>query len=316
VFELSTRQQTDDTGQLWREVWVKERPLRGWVLETHLQVLEPADLEPPAPTDVLAFASNRSGRYQIYVMQRNGSMQRNVSNHPSNDTMPAWSPDRTQLAFVSDRDGNNEIYVMGYDGQNVRRLTTSPSQELHPAWSPDGSQIAYVSNVDGDWEIWIMNADGSAKRPRTRNEAWDSYPTWSPDGRALVYTSQRDGNYELYRLNLDSGQERRLTNHPASDAFPAYGPGGELAFISARDGRMDLYIMLPEHLEVPPQRIPISSAEAEFNRYPSWSPDGQWLAFTSWRDGQAEIYAVTRQGDGLYNVSSTLGEDEFPAWYR
>lgn len=315
VLLLSTLRQSDATGQLWREVWTLTSPMRGWVREDYIQELDPATTIPPAGEDVIAFASNRSGRYQIYVMNADGAMQRNVSNHPSNNTAPAWSPDRRQIAFVSDRNGQNDIYVMAYDGSNVRRLTDAPSQELHPAWSNDGTRLAYVSNVDGDWEIWAMQADGSTKRQWTHNAAWDSYPVWSPDDGSLIYTSDRDGNYELYRVNLSTAQEQRLTNNPASDAFPAVAASGQVAFISARDGRMDLYILLPDHLEVQPQRIAIAQNDAELNRYPAWSPDGQTLLFSSWRDGHGEIYAVDRSGANLRNLSGTLGEDEFAAWH-
>ena len=317
VVLLSMRAQTDAGGLLWREVWVKDRPMRGWVADIHLQVLDPASMLPPAAPDMIAFASNRAGRYQVYVMRSDGSQQRNLTNSSANDNSPTWSPDRTQLAFSSDRDGNSEIYAMRYDGTDVRRLTYSPSQELHPTWSPDGSRIAYVSNVDGDWEIWVMNADGSTKRQWTRNGAWDSYPSWSADSRFLAYMSQRDGNYEIYRLDLATGGETRLTDHPATDAFPAWSPGGdEIAFISARDGRMDIYLMLPGHPEVAPQRVPIAISDDEINRYPAWSMDGLSLLFASWRDGNAEVYAVTRRGENPRNLSGTPGEDEVPAWRR
>ncbi|NLS76004.1 MAG: hypothetical protein GXY76_01960 [Chloroflexi bacterium] len=317
VLLLSTRAQADGGGQLWREVWVKGRAIRGWVAEAYTQPIDPATTRPPAAPDVIAFSSNRSGDVEIYAMRSDGSGPRNLTNHPANDSAPAWSPDRAQLAFVSDRNGNVDIYAMGYDGASLRRLTTSPSQELHPVWSPEGGRIAYVSDADGDWEIWAMNADGSNARQWTHNNAWESYPAWSPDGRYIVYTSQRDGNYELYRVDLSTAVETRLTDHPASDAFPAWSPdGNEIAFISARDGRMDLYLLLPDHLEVAPQRIPIALTDGEINRYPRWSPDGQTLLFTSWRDGQAEIYAVSRQGGEVRNLTRHPREDEFSAWAR
>ncbi len=317
VLLLSNRAQVDGGGQLWREVWVKGRVIRGWGLASAMQAIDPGSVAPPAPPDIVAFNSNRSGDHEIYAMRGDGSGQRNLTNNPANDSAPAWSPDRAQLAFVSDRSGTVDIYAMRYDGSDLRRLTGGAAHELWPVWSPTGDRIAYISNADGDWELWVMSADGSNARQWTFNNAWDSYPTWSPDGRYIAYTSQRDGNYELYLVDLTTAAETRLTNHPASDAFPAWSPdGAQIAFVSARDGRLDLYILLPDHPEVAPQRIPVALSDGEINRYPAWSPDGQTLLFTSWRDGQAEIYAVNRQGGDLRNLTRQAQEDESPAWAR
>ena len=82
-------------------------------------------------------------------MNADGSGLRNLTNSGSEDIMPAWSPDGSQIAFESDRDdGNHEIYVMNADGSNPRNLTNSGfSFNYSPAWSPDGSQIAFITQI-------------------------------------------------------------------------------------------------------------------------------------------------------------------------
>ena len=68
--------------------------------------------------------SNRDGNPEIYVMNRDGSNVRRLTNNPAIDTTPTWSPTGTQIAFTSDRTGAPQIYVIGVDGSGVRRISS------------------------------------------------------------------------------------------------------------------------------------------------------------------------------------------------
>ena len=83
----------------------------------------------------IAFASDRDGNYEIYVMDTDGRNQRRLTENPAHDLQPSWSPDGEHIAFVSDRDGNQEIYVMDADGKNQRRLTRNGSPDTDPSLS-------------------------------------------------------------------------------------------------------------------------------------------------------------------------------------
>src|SRR5262245_57550310 len=91
----------------------------------------------------IAFASDRDGNLEIYLMDTDGGVQTRLTENPGEDYSPAWSPDGKRLAFVSTRDGNAEIYVMNADGTNQTRLTNNTASDLHPAWAPNGTQIAF-----------------------------------------------------------------------------------------------------------------------------------------------------------------------------
>jgi TolB protein len=60
----------------------------------------------------IAFTSNRDGNYEIYLMNPDGSEQRNISQHPGQDNFATWSPDSRRLAWISNRDGEYGIYVI------------------------------------------------------------------------------------------------------------------------------------------------------------------------------------------------------------
>ena len=72
----------------------------------------------------IAFASNRTGNLEIYVMNTDGTQQTRITTDPAADYLPAWSPNGTKIAFTSYRDGNDEIYVM-----NPERYTTDLSDK-------------------------------------------------------------------------------------------------------------------------------------------------------------------------------------------
>ncbi|HYH85467.1 MAG TPA: hypothetical protein VEX60_08290, partial [Pyrinomonadaceae bacterium] len=135
----------------------------------------------------VAFASNRDGRVQIYLMNADGSGQAQLTSSGANDDGPRFSPNGAKILFQSDRDdpagGYNDIYVMNSDGTGQTRLTTAASDDCAPSWSPDGSKIVFQSLRNGvSYQIYSMNADGSNQVNLGGSTSNDRQPSWSPDG--------------------------------------------------------------------------------------------------------------------------------------
>ena len=199
-----------------------------------------------SPDGRIAFTSNRSGTWAIYVMNGDGSDQRLLVD---NAAFPAWSPDGKTIAFSSNRDGNGEIYIVNADGSGqIRRLTDSAGEDDFPAWSPDNQRIVFSSKRDGaTGEIYVMNTDGSGQTRLTNNDAEDLKPAWSPDGRRIAFSSNRDdkASGEIYVMDADGARQMRLTDNAAVDGHPSWSPdGAHIVFYSERDsGDRELYIM-------------------------------------------------------------------------
>jgi Tol biopolymer transport system component len=144
----------------------------------------------------IVFVSDRAGctsqtgcNTEIYVMNADGSGQRNLTRNPAPDDEPAWSPDGGKIAFVSNRHGptwcnwkrcHTEIYVMNAGGSGQRNLTRNPRRDHSPAWSPDGRTIAFLSDRDRNYEIYVMNADGSGQRNLTHYRFHEFSFAWLP----------------------------------------------------------------------------------------------------------------------------------------
>ncbi|MBA3322569.1 MAG: PD40 domain-containing protein [Pyrinomonadaceae bacterium] len=271
------------------------------------------DVQPANHTPVqrgrIAFASDRDGDFEIYVIDPDGGNLMRLTDNEADDISPTWSPDGERLAFVSYRDGNAEIYATDADGgAQQTRLTDNPAADLDPAWSPDGARLAFTSGRDNTDEIYVMGADGSNPTNLTNNrEGDDVQPAWSPDGAMLAFASNRDENYEIYAMAADGGNQRNLSNNTATDANPAWSPM-RITFQSDRDSPPNM----PEtNFEIyalngadggNQTRLtaiaddPATPLDESFDVQPARSSDGARIAFASTRDGDFEIYAVGADG--------------------
>src|SRR5215471_2761656 len=93
----------------------------------------------------IAFESNRSGNFEIYTMDTNGSHIRQLTFDTAFDGTPAWSPDGKLITFASERDNDPEVYIMNADGSNQKRITNAKGDDSHPKFTPDGKRIIFCS---------------------------------------------------------------------------------------------------------------------------------------------------------------------------
>ncbi|MCH7867310.1 MAG: DUF1566 domain-containing protein, partial [Myxococcales bacterium] len=209
--------------------------------------------------------SRRDGNFrpQIYVMNANGSDQRNLSNNPSSDSEPFWSPDGTRIVFSSQRsDGgsaNPDIYVMNADGSNPQRLTINSALDLHPSWSPEGAKITFRSRRDGSTdfsdEIYLMNPDGSDQQRLTNNSSIDRQPAWIrtlflPDtGQTTCYVpgfgdvkgcagTGQDGEYSINPMSFTDNGDGTVTDNLTTLMWQQDGASSSLNWYEA-SGTMD-----------------------------------------------------------------------------
>ena len=182
-----------------------------------------------------------------------------------------------------------------------------------------------------------MAADGSRQRKLSHNPTSDYSPAWSPDGTTIAFASDRDGDpNEIYLIDADGSNQVRVTDNPGIDEYPTWSPdGAQIAFHCTMggvnpNGTGDFEICVINRDGTDLQRITDTPGE---NTQPTWSPDGQWIAFESNRLGWPSLPTVTPDGydhesfgdedvwmmrpDGSqqHNVTSNPHEDDsFPAW--
>ncbi|MEP7225358.1 MAG: DPP IV N-terminal domain-containing protein [Actinomycetota bacterium] len=173
----------------------------------------------------IAFSSRRSGSFDVYVMNADGTGTQRLTSTKDHDSHPTWSPDGTQIAFAR----SGDVYVMNADGSDAHRISDPTAEESEPAWSPDGSWIAYIRRTPGGsvQDAWLMRSDGSERRAVTSQRARTFTPAWSPDSTRIVFTSNKDRDvFELYTIGIDGKGLRSVVPTVADNFEPSWSPDG------------------------------------------------------------------------------------------
>lgn len=159
---------------------------------TRLTTNSATDRQPVVSPDGtrIAFASDRDGDFDIYVMKTARESTSNVPLKLTRDTVselaPAWSPDSARIAFARGQEGDREIFFMKDVPQSRSNRPTNLSEnadadDTDPAWSPEGGSIAFSSDRTGDYEIWRTSVDRTETINVTDSPiSQEGQPDWYP----------------------------------------------------------------------------------------------------------------------------------------
>jgi Tol biopolymer transport system component len=153
----------------------------------------------------VVFASSRTGRYEIWIADADGSNARKLTDIQNGHAgSPRFSPDGRWIIFDAQVEGNGDIFIISANGGEIRRVTDSPAFDYIPAWSADGSSIYFVSNRTGEAQIYKMPAAGGEAKQITTGGGGESYE--SPDGKSLYY--RKGGSTALWLVSFEQGGEQ------------------------------------------------------------------------------------------------------------
>jgi uncharacterized protein YgiM (DUF1202 family) len=136
-----------------------------------------AQAQAPDSPGRVVYASDRTGNFEVYVLDPQTGLTNQLTNDPGNDIEPVWSPDGTMLAFVSDRDGDYEIIVMQADGTGLQQLTNNNAEDRLPRWQPGGLYLVFSSDVNGQWDLYSVSIDGALVRQLTNDPTDERGPS-------------------------------------------------------------------------------------------------------------------------------------------
>ncbi len=267
----------------------------------------------PAPLNyMIAYASRLDGVDQLYAVRLDGSQQTRLTNTAAQELSATWSPDGARIAWVSLRDGNTEVYLMSASGADQLNMSESAGSDSQPAWSPDGSRLAWTSNRDGQKQIYFryVNFTTNTTLKVDTGGTPAEQPAWFPDNNRLaVVANFGGGDPEICIVSALGADLQCITDNSSVDDRPAISPNGlQIAFVSDRAGRRDIYVM--DVKGIAQTRL---TTEAN-NDFPQWSPDGAKILFQSDRTGNWDLFAVNRNGSGLINLTKSPGSDTAGRW--
>ena len=259
----------------------------------------------------IAFASDRTGHYEIWFMDWDGANQRRITTHNGLSILPSWSPDNERLVYTSFARGTSDMYIINRRGGGRMRLPTSLGLNTSATFSPMGKDIAFVGSVNGNPDIYIVRDDGSNLRRLTTETSIESTPEWSPNGRQISFTSGRSGTPQIYVMDAEGSNVRRLSfDEGGWNDDATWSPDGEqIAYTSRVIGRFQIRVA-----NVITRESRIIAGEGS-NEQPTWSPDGKWIAFQSNRSGKWQIYRMRVDGTDLTQLTFE-GENKDPDWSK
>ena len=256
----------------------------------------------------VAYHSDRTGNWDLWLLDRETGAERNLTNHPATDIMGDWSPDGRQIVFLSGREGGLHVWGLDVDSGHVRRISEKAQvpgvndQFSGPRWSPDGSAIGFVAVGETEQALWVVDPQG--RNERAVLPAVSGFD-WYRGSRIVVYTRKAGDTSDTLETRVANLETR-------TEALLLRGPTAELAV--SRDGRSLACVRSASHFDmqlqllrlVPPARPgdlpraagqpePLTHGEAAYHVHNGgWSPDGRAILYTRDSDN-GDVFILQRR---------------------
>ncbi len=279
----------------------------------------------------IVFASNRDGNYEIYIVSESGTNLQKLTNHPSEDRWPRWSPNGEQIVFMSYRTGDPQLFLMNKDGTGLRQLTDKVYEDdsilpiyteaAYPTWHPNGYEIYYTQEKLNDSHnafikcLYKININDLTRTKIIESQL--NYPIFepsiSPDGQRIAYIipplSDKYTHSELYLSTINGTNIIQLTNDHTFTNWPSWHPNGQsILFVSQNK----LKTITPSGLEN------VIEENGMYIQDPMFSPDGQKIVYSFHGPNdtgyERKIWIMNSDGSNQHRITSGPGEDVEPDW--
>jgi dipeptidyl aminopeptidase/acylaminoacyl peptidase len=171
----------------------------------------------------IAFASDRSGSWEIWLSDRDGSNAAQLTSLGADSGAPCWSPDGERIVFQSNPEGQYDIFMIRAAGGKPRNLTAYSASELRPSFSRDGRWIYFSSNRTGQRQIWRMPASEGKAFQVTHNGGFAAFE--SADGTYLYYNQTMETPSPLWRQSVSGDSPVKVLDGVVRAAFAVLDEG-------------------------------------------------------------------------------------------
>ncbi len=285
----------------------------------------------------LAFASDRYGNFDVFVMDAMGGQATRLTFHSNDESPFSFSHDNKHVIFGALRQdlathrqyphgSQSELYQVPTAGGRVDQVFTIPAEYVQV--SKDGRYMVYHDKKGGENEfrkhhkssitrdIWRYDTKSNEHKMLTNREVEDRQPIFSADEKSLYYLNESSGSYNVYKMSIDKPSDsQQLTNfnlHPVR--FLSFG-NGTLSF--GYDG--ELYTMKeggqPEKVAVNIRTQDKANADSFISinggvREMAISPNGKEIAFVA----RGEVFVTSVDGSLTKRITNTPEQERFVTW--
>lgn len=252
--------------------------------------------------------SKHSEHNEICLMNADGSGFLQLTDNGANNGFPSFAPDGQSIVYTSNLSGSWQIYEIALKTLSIRQLTYGPGEASAPTISPDGSRIVYKCSSALLDSICVMNRDGSNPQ-KIYTPGWD--PVWSPDGRQILFASGPLDQPSLYIVAADGSAIHQILTLKDMRGRSDWSSQGYIATYAGQPWERNIYLWNGEAWK--------QLTTGGNSVGPSFSPDGNWIAFTAYFDHMGdpdgcEIYVMTIDGQNLKRLTDNGYCDWQPRW--
>jgi serine/threonine protein kinase/Tol biopolymer transport system component len=275
-------------------------------------------------TAQIAFASNRDGLPQIYLVNADGTGLKRITDMPDGACQPDFSPDGMQIVFISPCQKYQESYslasmfIIDIEGGNLSPLPNVPGGDYDPAWSPDGKYIVFTSlRSNNKPKMYLLNLEDESVILLADEGTKNMQPAWSPDGKEIAFVTNRNGPQQIWFMNAD-GSDQRLFSRSMDlvNSNPSWSPDGKVILFTQYQSNNLPRLMASAIEEGEFIEFPVTQAQHPM-RDARYSTNNAWLVLESWQwvqSGYHNIYIMSPSGVNSQQITNDAAFDFQPVW--
>lgn len=242
--------------------------------------------------------------YEVFIMNQDGSGQKNISNHKGVDWVYYAYLDK--VYFISDRDTTHRVfflYEMDTNGENVRKVTDMRLDDSQISGRNNGRELIVKPHATVDTAFYLIDLENQQQQIIKPALAYFHDPCFSPDGKQIVFRGARERSSrsqafddELYIMNTDGSAMRQLTYYPKDDntaewfdyraAPPVWYLKNKISYASKQDGSYSIFSINTDGSSL------VQLTSGKYSQvYHDWTPDGTKMVFEQ-ASNEFELYNI------------------------
>lgn len=277
-------------------------------------------------TKIAAIRSTKGHKKEIFIMDWNGSNKKQISFHRSISLSPSWSPKGLNLAYSAfvyrKKSRSRQAHIFIYDllKKKAKALGSYYGTNLGSDFFPSGKDMVIsAASSFGGLDIFKLSLKNNRSYPILLGPkgAINVEPDIHPNGRKIAFSSDRGGKVSLYEMDIYGEKIKKLISVGKYNSSPNWSPDGKyIAFSGYSKKRFDIFLYDVAKGVIARRLTSAKKSNGKWsnNEYPSFSPDGKKIVFSSDRFKYTQLFIVNADGTNLQQITFDKYDYKSPKW--